>query len=197
MRIANLNIRKRRTYNGQLISNKNSSEVFRIGIYIDKECTKLLKTVDVRVPKGSGIGEKTIQINLYVLKTKNKEITLYFKELQVNEKQYKPSLSVESITLNNKTPSADLVVTNEAIAGSSIARDMSGGGGGGYGYGGGGSDYAIDSEGIAREQSEANAAAYGAATGDTSPIGRMIALLGGSAAVILLLVLLILRRRKK
>ena len=200
---ATLTLTKKVTYKGEPM---RVNAAYYIGIFKSSKLTKenLLSTASKSVralplrnaSEYSSVVLKDVNLDNFP----NRSITLYFAEtdregnpVQSGSTGYNISINGQagnaaSVTLNAKNPKAEVVVTNDIIAGGSQEKRLTDGGSG----------FAGDSRALAEAQEMANqTTATATKTGDDTPILPLVGLLGGSAAVILIILLIILRRRRR
>ncbi len=188
---AKLTLTKKVTYKGKPI---RVNSVFYIGIFDDKNLTKLRMKKALQFKNASQVSSKELTINLY--KLKSKEVTFYIAEVDKDGKPvesgkksgYDISPLMQSVTLNKKNLNAEVVITNDIREGSrkeqALTDPTSGFGG--------------DPAAVAEAQdiqNDENTSAQ-TKTGDTAPIlPLMIALV--TALVVILGILFRRGRRRK
>ena len=166
------------------------NSVYYIGIFDDAELTQLRYKKAMTLSNASEL-TATLKVNLN--KVQSREVTFYFAEVDEegnvltggNEFGYDISLNKNSVTLNNRNMSDEVIVTNSVIVGGSIAQQLADPASG----------LAGDSAALATAQNLAASDNANTQTGDSTPILPLVLVLIVCAVVIVAVV--ILKKRKR
>lgn len=187
---AELKLTKKVDYKGTAI---RVNSVYYIGIFDDEKLSNLRYKKAMTFSNASEL-TATLKVNLN--KVASREVTFYFAEVDEdgkvlkggNEFGYDISLNKNSVTLNSKNMSDEIVVTNSVIAGGNVARQLADPTSG----------LAGDGAALTTAQNLAsdNNSSSNTKTGDDSPILRLVVILVVSLVVIVGIVVVIVLRRK-
>ncbi len=194
---ATLTLTKKVTYKSQAV---RVNAVYYIGIFDDAALTNLRLKKAMQFKNASEVSAD-LTINLHTLASR--EVTFYFAEVDSKgnvvkdgtSAGYNITLNKSSVTLNADNLKAEVIVTNDIIAGSKTASALTNASSGFAGDASAAAEAAAIASSSASE-SESNSGTN-TTTGDSTPLVPLAIALFGSLAVVCILIVVLVQRRKR